>query len=155
MSPRTRFTKGGLLVAPLCLALGAAGCSMDDVQFNGGLFDMVGLSDTSKAKSGDPKLAERAPLVVPPTLDKLPPPGEAPAEEKQEAKLDAIKDPDAVKQASHEELERQQAEYCKVNYEQAKQRGDQTTADNAAGPLGPCRPSVLTAVKKWNAGDDQ
>jgi hypothetical protein len=152
MSPRTRFTKGSLLVAPLCLALGAAGCSMDDVQFNGGLFDAVGLSDASQKKSGDPKLAERAPLVVPPTLDKLPPPGEAAPEAPQIA---AIKDPDAEKQLSHEELERQQAEYCKVNYEQARQHGDETTANNAAGPLGPCRRSVLTAVKKWNAGDDQ
>jgi hypothetical protein len=30
-------------------------------------------------------------------------------------------------------------------------RGDETTALNAAGPLGPCRPSVLNSVKKWNS----
>ena len=62
----------------------------------------------------------------------------------------AIQDPDVVKKASKEELERRQAAYCKVNYEQAKVRGDETTALTAEGPLGPCRPSVLNSIKKWN-----
>jgi hypothetical protein len=123
---------------------------MDDVQFNGGLFDAVGLSDSAKTKSGDPKLAERAPLVVPPTLDKLPPPGEAAPEAPQIA---GIQDPDAMKQLSEEELARRQAEFCEVNYEQALRRGDEATALNAVGPLGPCRKSVLSAVKKWNADE--
>ncbi len=123
---------------------------MDEVQFNGGIFDAVGLSDATKVKSSEPKLAERAPLVVPPSLDRLPAPGEpAPSQDQ----LAAIQDPDAVKKASKEELERKQAEFCKVNYEQAMGRGDETTALNAEGPLGPCRPSVLNSVKKWNSGD--
>ena len=33
-------------------------------------------------------------------------------------------------------MKKQQADYCKVNYEQAKQRGD-NNADLAEGPLGP------------------
>lgn len=123
---------------------------MDEVQFNGGIFDAVGLSDATKVKSSEPKLAERAPLVVPPSLDRLPAPGE-PAQS--QGQLAAIQDPDAVKKASKEELERKQAEFCKVNYEQAMGRGDETTALNAEGPLGPCRPSVLNSVKKWNSGD--
>jgi hypothetical protein len=134
------------------MALVAGGCSMDDVQFNGGIFDAVGLSDATKSKSGEPKLAERAPLVVPPTLDKLPQPGEQQAPP---AQIADIKDPDVAKQASKEELARQQAEYCKVNYEQAMHRGDETTALNAVGPLGPCRPSVLTAVKQWNGEEGE
>ena len=57
--------------APLCLAFGASGCSMDDVQFNGGIFDAVGLSDAARAKNrSEPELAGRAPLVVPPSLDR-------------------------------------------------------------------------------------
>ena len=116
---------------------------------------MAGLSDSAKAKlkSGDPKIAERAPLIVPPSLERLPPPGEpAQAPDQQ---LAAIQDPDAVKKASKEELERKQAEYCKVNYEQAMGRGDETTALAAEGPLGSCRPSVLNSVKKWNSGDSE
>ena len=142
-------------VLALGLALGAGGCSMDEVQFNGGLFDAVGLSDSARSKSsgGDPKMAERAPLVVPPTLDSLPAPaeGEPPAA----AQIAGIQDPDVTKQASQEELKRQQAEYCKVNYEQAMARGDETTALNAAGPLGPCRPSVLNSISVITGSDGE
>ncbi len=129
---------------------------MDDVQFNGGIFNAMGLSDAARAKSssGDPKLAAREPLVVPPKLDNLPKPGEPPAEEATTGALAAIRDPDAAKKASHEELKRQQAEYCREHYEIPKQRGDDS-ADSATGPLGPCRPSVLTAIKKWNSGEDE
>jgi len=150
MSPKFGLQKPVVLVIAFGLALGAAGCSMDDVQFNGGLFDAVGLSDAARSKKGEPKLAERAPLVVPPTLDKLPEPGQQAPEP---AQIAGINDPDAAKAASQEELEHRQAEYCKVNYEQAKQRGDEATADNSVGPLGPCRPSVLTAIKKWNSSE--
>jgi hypothetical protein len=132
------------------IGFGLAGCSQDDIQFNGGIFDAVGLSDTTKVKSKEPKLAERAPLVVPPTLDRLPEPGSTPAPD---TAIAGIQDPDEAKTASKEELQRRQDEYCKVNYEQAKQRGDETTADNAVGPLGPCRASVLNAIKSWNSGE--
>jgi len=151
MALKARLPRGVVLAIPLCLGLSAGGCSMDDVQFNGGLFDMVGLSDAAKVKPGEPKMAERQPLVVPPSLDRLPPPGE-PAQA-QDAQLAAIQDPDVVKKKSQAELERQQAEYCKVNYEQAMGRGDETTALAAEGPLGSCRPSVMNSIKKWNSGD--
>jgi hypothetical protein len=135
------------------LALAVAGCGTDDIQFNGGVFDMVGLSDSARAKSsnGDPKIAERAPLVVPPTMDRLPPPGEA--QSSPDGQVAGVHDADATKAQSEAELERQQAAYCKVNYDDAKMRGDDSTAINAAGPLGPCRPSVLNSIKKWNASD--
>lgn len=152
MPPRTSPVKGVWPALAVCLALVVAGCSADDIQFNGGIFDAVGLSDSTKPKSGDVKVAERPGLIVPPSLDRLPAPGEAAPESAQVA---AIKDPDALKKISHEEQERQQAEYCKVNYEQAMARGDETTALNAVGPLGQCRPSVLTGIKKYNAGDSE
>jgi hypothetical protein len=129
-----------------CLALGVAGCSSDDIQFNGGIFDAVGLNDTKK--SGDAKLAERAPLVVPPSLDRLPPPGEAP----QPAQIADIKDHDAEKHKSREELEKQQAEYCEKNYDDPMRRGEEVSM--VEGPLGPCRKSVLTAIKKWNGEEE-
>jgi hypothetical protein len=149
MPPRSSPANGIWLALVASLSLSVAGCSSDDIQFNGGIFDAVGLSDAGKAKGGDPKLAERAPLVVPPTLDRLPPPGEAP----QPTQIADIKDPDAQKKLSQAELEAKQAEYCKVNYEQATAHGDEATAANAEGPLGPCRKSVLTAIKKWNEED--
>jgi len=131
-----------------CLAVTIAGCGTDDIQFNGGLFDAVGLNDTKK--SGDPKLAERAPLVVPPSLDRLPAPGEAP----QPAQIADIKDADEQKKLSQADMEAKQAEYCKVNYDQAIAHGDEASAANAEGPMGPCRKSVLTAIKKWNGEEE-
>jgi hypothetical protein len=147
MPPRSRPARLVLpLIAACAAAFLAAGCSMDDVQLNGGVFDAMGLNDTKK--SGDPKLAERAPLVVPPSLDRLPAPGEAPPP----SQIAGINDPDAAKQKSREELEKQQAEYCEKNYDGAIRRGEE--AASVEGPLGPCRKSVLTAIKKWNAEED-
>jgi hypothetical protein len=136
-----------------CAAAAAAvlsGCGMvDDVQLNGKIFDAVGMNTGSVKKEA--KVTERAPLVVPPSLDKLPEPGANGA-----AQADAVpgvEDHDAKQVTSQAELEKQQAEYCKVNYEQAMQRGD-TSAESATGPLGPCRASVFSAIKKWTSGDD-
>jgi hypothetical protein len=150
MSPNAHRPSVVVMLCVLGLALGAAGCSMDDVQFNGGIFDAVGLSDSARAKSksGDPELAQRAPLVVPPKLDKLPEPGDG--ESPPDAQIAGIHDPDEVKKASEKELQRQQAAYCKEHYEIPKQMGDDS-ADSAEGPLGPCRKSILTSIKTWNS----
>jgi hypothetical protein len=138
-----------MLAAPAVLMLAA--CGSDDIQLNGKIFDAMGVSDATKSKGGDPKLAERSPLVVPPSLERLPPPGSAPPAD---SGIADIKDYDQQKVASKAELERQQEEFCKKNYEPAKARGDDS-ADAISGPLGTCRQSILSAVKKWNSGDDE
>ncbi|MDH4982351.1 hypothetical protein [Hyphomicrobium sp. D-2] len=118
---------------------------MDDVEFNGGIFNAVGIGGDAK-KSAQPQLAERAPLVVPPTLDRLPAPGSAP----EQPQL-AINDPDVAKKRSQAELQAQQQAYCDKHYRDAGIRGDEVA--HVEGPLGPCRKSVLTAIQKWNSGD--
>jgi len=135
------------LVAGLVTA-GLAGCAADDVEFNGKIFDAMGIN--AKSKSVEPKLAARAPLVMPPNPERVPEPG-LPAEA-QAADVAALQDPDAMAKTSQAELERQQAAYCKENYELAKARGDDN-ADLAAGPLGPCRGSVMSAIKQWTGGE--
>jgi hypothetical protein len=132
---------------PLCAAFAVAGCSMDDVELNGGIFNAVGLSGTGK-KSATPQLAERAPLVVPPSLDRLPAPGSV-----QDQPQLAINDPDEAKKRSRAELEAQQQAYCDKHYRDAGIRGDEVA--HVEGPLGPCRKSVLTAIQKWNSGDSE
>jgi hypothetical protein len=132
-----------------CAAVAAAalsGCGLDDIQLNGKIFDAVGMNTGSVQKEA--KVAERAPLVVPPGLDKLPVPGANGAAAEANT-IPGVEDHDAKAVTSQAELEKQQAEYCKVNYEQAKQHGD-NNADLATGPLGPCRGSVFSAIKKWN-----
>jgi hypothetical protein len=136
--------------AALAVAVsGLAGCSMDDVQLNGKIFDAMGMNTTGSVKSGDPKMAVREPLVVPPGLDALPPPGSGQVDQ---PSLAEIQDPDAKAKSSRAELEKRQAEYCKEHYEPLVARGDDS-ADSVSGPLGSCRPSIFTAVKKWTSGD--
>lgn len=140
-----------LAVLALPLAVSLAGCSADDIELNGKIFDAVGLNSGS-TKSAEPKMKERAGLVMPPSLDRIPEPGtpgEAAANE-----VASLNDPDKVATVSRKELERQQAEYCKVNYEMAKARGD-NDADQATGPLGPCRGSVLSAIKGWGSDESE
>jgi hypothetical protein len=145
------FAKIAVRASALALTASFAGCGMvDDVQLNGKLFDAVGLNSTGSVKK-DPTLAERSPLVVPPGLDKLPAPGSNGAAVANA--IPGVEDHDAKRQVSQADLEKKQAEYCKVHYDQAKQQGD-SNADLAEGPMGPCRASVFTAVKKWNSGDD-
>jgi len=148
MPPKFRPARCAVSLLAAGVTLAMAGCGTDDIQFNGGIFDAVGLSDAAKTKSGDPKLAERAPLVIPPTMESLPAPGEAQQAPEQIA---GIHDPDAAKAKSKAELEAQQKAYCDKNYRDAGMRGEETSM--VEGPLGPCRPSILTSIKKWNQGD--
>jgi hypothetical protein len=143
-----RFSVRGARAAAVACALVLGGCAADEVELNGKIFDAMGLN--TKTKTTEPKLAARAPLVMPPNPERVPEPGLPP--EGQAAELAALQDPDAKAKTSRAELERQQAEYCKKNYELAKAHGD-NDADLAAGPLGPCKPSILTAIKQWTGGE--
>jgi hypothetical protein len=133
-----------LLVAVAALAL--PGCSAGDVQLNGKVFDAMGALTGSNAVAGDTKIAVRPGLVVPPGLDRLPEPGSA---QVPDGDLAQISDHDRSKVVDKSALEAKQRDYCKVHYEQAKQRGDQT-ADLASGPLGSCRPSAMGLIDTFN-----
>jgi hypothetical protein len=148
----SRRAKKGVLILSVPLLMGlVAGCSMDDVEFNGGIFNAIGIGG-NKTKAEEPKMAARAPLVLPPNMERLPEPGTPP--EAVSGEVAALNDPDKMAQVSKADLERQQAAYCKVNYEDARAHGDVTGADLAVGPLGPCRGSVMSAIEKWNKGDE-
>lgn len=128
-------------VAVLLMAFG--GCSGEDIQLEGKLFDAVGIGKNSK-KASEPKLAARSPIVMPPNLDRLPTPGAQPGGEAVD--VASINDPDKKLVVNQVELQRQQVAYCKVHYEQAIVHGDRDGADLAEGPLGPCKGSVLDAI---------
>jgi hypothetical protein len=148
---RTRTLNVPRLIMATMLAAFVGGCSMDDVELNGGVFNALGIG-SNQEKSAEPKLAERTPLVVPPTTARLPTPGEAPESLAVDVTA-SINDPDRAAVVDKNALQRQQDEYCRTNYEPARARGD-SSADSMAGPLGPCRASVLTAIKKWNGEEE-
>ncbi len=133
------------LCAAAALLLGGCG-GFDGVQLNGKVFDAMGLNGGSTPQ-GDPKMAVRQPLTLPPG-DALPPPGSGKVDQ---PSLAEIQDPDRKKTVDKAELERQQAAYCQKNYTEPIQRGDDS-AESATGPLGPCHPSIFTAVQKWTTG---
>ncbi len=136
----------------LCAAVGAlvlGGCSMDDIEFNGGVFDALGVNKA--AKGADPKLAARTPLVVPPDTQRLPAPG-TPGEAQLADVSPLINDPDRVAKVSQAELARQQQEFCAKNYDPAVAAGD-ASADGLEGPLGRCTKSLLTAIEAMNKGE--
>ena len=129
----------------MAVLLGGCG-GIDGVQLNGKVFDAIGLNDSSAPQS-DPKMAVRQPLTIPPTTEALPPPGSGKG---QQPAFADIQDPDKKKVVDQAELQRQQDEYCRKNYEEPMQRGD-SSADSASGPLGSCHPSIFTAAQKWMA----
>lgn len=141
------LARRAFLAGVAAVALILSGCAADEIEFQGGIFDAVGLGGSNKSLGNEPEMQARAPLVVPPKLDRIPSPGEQPGSEAHG--VAALNDPDRQQKLSQEELERQQKEYCQVHYEEKKISGD-TTVELVEGPLGPCRKSVLTAIKKIN-----
>jgi hypothetical protein len=138
--------KALLVAVGLSAAAVVAGCSADDVEFQGKIFELAGMNNIGK-RGKAPQVAPRTGLVVPPDLSRLPDPNQPAAPNEADTALASINDPDRVNVQDQAELERRQAEACK-DYELAKQRGDQE-ADLISGPMGPCRPSILTSVGKW------
>lgn len=136
------------------LAIGAlsmllAGCEgFDGVQLNGKIFDAMGMNTSSVKKT--PKLAERPGIVVPPDLARLPEPGSGKTEVPEVAE---VQDYDAKRSTSQADLEKQQEEYCKKHYDDAKIHGDQD-AVLAEGPLGQCQKSALSVLKSFNKDDE-
>ncbi len=139
----------GRIAVAAILAVSLGGCAMDEIEFNGGLFEMAGLGNNSR-RTATPQMEPRSGIVVPPSTQQLPPPGSN--TQQQPGGYDdlaAINDPDQADKISQEELARRQKEYCDKHYEPARQRGDESAA-SIEGPAGPCRKSVLTAIKNWN-----
>jgi len=142
-----------LRLMPLCLsclaACGLAACSAGDVQLNGKVFEAVGSLTGSGGPNQEVKLAPRPGLVVPPNLQSLPQPG---TEKAPDGQLADIKDYDEAKKAGTDKtaLNAQQAAYCKEHYDIPKSHGDDTTADAAIGPMGPCRKSALSLLGDQN-----
>lgn len=127
-------------------ALSLSACGAGDVQLNGKVFDAIGGLVGSAGANQEARIAPRSGLVVPPGLDNLPQPGAATVPD---GALADIADHDRKKVVDKSALEAKQREYCKVNYEQAKQRGDQNV-DGVTGPTGLCRPSAMGLVNTIN-----
>jgi hypothetical protein len=118
-----------------------SGCGYD-VELNGAVFDYLGVSSNSQTKKGEPRVAARSGLVLPPDLEKLPEPGSgAVAAQGQEAwPVDA----DQKRVADAANLDKKHEEFCRDALWRAKARG--ATDEIIPGPKGPCNPSIFRSL---------
>jgi hypothetical protein len=108
----------------------------DSVNLEGKMFDWMGISASAlDAKSTDPKMADRAPLVVPPKLSRLPEPGSG---KSAEADIAALNDPEIKKAASAKERERLHLAYCRGEIQWKEKALNPDTYAGNRSPYGPC-----------------
>jgi hypothetical protein len=131
---------GGMVASTLLLA----GCS-DGVELNGKLFDWIGVSPAAQeARTREPKLAERAPLVMPPSSNRLPEPGSG----VEPVNIAFPDDPEQRKAREGKERERLHLAYCRGEI-QWKERAFNKDAAAPRSPYGPC-PSLFNVSETIN-----
>jgi hypothetical protein len=119
-----------------------SGC--DSMALEGKLFDWMGVSGSAlEAKGSDPKMQDRAPLVVPPKLTRLPEPGSG---KTADADLAMLHDPELKKAQSAKERERLHLAYCSGEM-QWKERALSPENSGNRSPYGPC-PSLFGVTGK-------
>ncbi len=117
----------------LVAGLAVSGC--DSVALEGKMFDWIGISGSAlDEKRRDPKMADRAPLVVPPSVTRLPAPGSGKTDNQEVA---ALKDPELQKQAAAKERERLHLAYCRGEI-QWKEKAFDPNYGGSRSPYGPC-----------------
>lgn len=121
--------------AAVACTLALSGCGgVDGVEFNGKIFDWMGISASSQEKS-EPRMADRAPLVVPPSITRLPDPGSGKTTSED---LAALNDPELRKQAAAKERQRLHEAYCRgeIQWKDKAFKPDNVGANRS--PYGPC-----------------
>ena len=129
--------------------LAVAGCGgVDGMELNGKMFDWLGISPAAQdARKTEPRLADRAPLVLPPDANRLPEPGSgqvaAPAE-------GWPLDPEMKKLAQAKERERLHMAYCRGEIQWKERALDPAKAGANKSPYGPCPGigSITSSVNK-------
>ena len=131
----------------LCGAMiSLTGCANTDLELEGGLFDLVGISSSALSESNrEPKVAARNPLVVPPRTDRLPPPGTravaapAPATAPQQA---WPVDPEARKVAMAKAAKERHKAFCQSSaVKDGVKVRDNEWFDKLSGETARCAPS--------------
>jgi hypothetical protein len=113
------------------------GCA-DGLEVNGKLFDWMGISSSAMQQSkSEPQVAARAPLVLPPSTNRLPAPGSG-QEQDDPTSIAALDDPDRKKAAAAKERERLHQAYCRgeIQWKEKIQKPDDAAVNRS--PYGPC-----------------
>lgn len=132
--------------AIVAVATSLGGCGSDGVELNGAVFDWMGVSPAAQvARKNEPKLSDRAPLVIPPDVSRLPDPGSG------QATADTAwpVDPEQRKVADAKERERLHLAYCRGEIQWKEKALDPQSQGLNRSPYGPC-PSVFSGTSNIN-----
>jgi hypothetical protein len=133
-------------VAVVAVAALLAGCA-DGVEINSPLLNSLGVATGAIGQKEEPKLKPRAPLVMPPSTERLPEPGQAPPAAVATADPAWPKDKDQERVAAAAQKKAQQAQYCREGNwkERAMDGGREGGQGGIIGPHGSCN-TILDAV---------
>ena len=145
----SRRLRVGLASAITSAAL-LGGCA-DGIEINSPLLDAVGLSTAALSRKEEPKLQPRAPLVMPPSTQRLPEPGQA--EPVATAAVDPSwpKDKDAERRATAKDKAARQAEYCRDGSWKEKSM-DGGRGDYTSERAGSCS-TIFSVMGGWLSGN--
>jgi hypothetical protein len=131
-----------LACAAAAASLLCSGCA-DGIDLNGKVFDFMGISAAAvAARRDEPKLAERAPLVLPPNSQRLPEPGSGQQPQTAMAWPD---DEEQRKAQEAKERERQHLAYCRGEIQWKDRVLNPEDVNTPRSPFGPC-PSMVGDV---------
>lgn len=147
----TRLQRCAICAAVLTVFAGVGGCANDGIEFNGKIFDALGMSTSALAPRKEPKMERRSPIVLPPDGKRLPEPGSAPSPDL--AEQNWPKDRDAKKVADAEDFKRKQQEYCRDGNWKEKAMKDEVGAESKA-PGGNCG-SIFSVFSKGLLGNQE
>jgi hypothetical protein len=147
----TRLQRRAICAAALTVLAGLGGCANDSIEFNGKIFDALGMSTSSLAPRKEPKMERRSPIVLPPDGKRLPEPGSAPEYANQDQNWP--QDRDAKKVADAAEFKRKQQEYCRDGNWKEKAMKDEVGAE-ANAPGGNCG-SIFSVFSKGLFGNQE
>ncbi|MFM9943301.1 MAG: hypothetical protein ACKVP7_27870 [Hyphomicrobiaceae bacterium] len=138
---RVVATLGALAALPMALAGCAGG---EGVQFEGKIFEAVGLAGDGAGQKVEPKTQPRAPLVLPPDAQRLPDPGSvaAPVIADQQWPVDR----DARRVADADARKAQQKKYCEDG--NWKDKAHRKEIEAAKGPHGSCNGDIFSFISK-------
>lgn len=139
MNRTGRQKRIALTASAIMAALALSGCGFDDVQFNGAVFEAMGLANNGKSRE-EPKLPPRAGIVLPPDTEQLPEPGSVQVATPPPGEAWPV-DPEERQVAAAEELDRQHQEFCREALWRARAAGQNDA--QITGPKGSCNPSIL------------
>lgn len=137
------YMTGLRAAAAVAAALALSACGGEGVQLEGKMFDWMGVSSSAlEARKAEPKMADRAPLVVPPSVTRLPEPGTQ--QQPKDSDLAALKDPDIRKKAAAAERERLHLAYCRGEVQWKDKALEPGKMGANRSPYGPC-PGLFSA----------